>query len=251
MPAAITVHALHKRYGDTLAVDDVSFEVGVGEVFGLLGRNGAGKTTTVETIAGLRTPDRGSVEVLGLDPHRDRDRVTQILGVQLQGAWLHGALTVTELLTLYRSFYADGADPDALLGDLGLDDQRDTRFDQLSGGQQQRLSVALALVGRPRVALLDELTTGLDPDARRATWRLIERLRDDGVTVVLVTHGMDEAERLCDRIAIVDQGRVVALGSPADLITLAARRSEATVATLEDAFLLLNDRQLTSHEVDR
>jgi ABC-2 type transport system ATP-binding protein len=258
VPTAIRVRDLHKRYGDTVAVEQVDLAVETGEVFAILGRNGAGKTTTVESIAGLRRPDRGSIEVLGLDPQRDRDRLPHLLGVQLQSARLHGSLTVDELLTLYRSFYADAIDPDELLRDLGLEAQRGTRFDSLSGGQQQRLSVALALIGRPRVAILDELTTGLDPEARRDAWRLIERLRDDGVTVVLVTHGTGEAERLADRVAIIDAGRVAAVGSPDELIAAAVARlhdadpdlaaagpTRGRVADLEDAYLVLTDRQLS------
>ncbi|MFY1694429.1 MULTISPECIES: ABC transporter ATP-binding protein [unclassified Solwaraspora] len=241
MPA-ITVEDIHKRYGATVAVDSVSFTVEAGEVLGVLGRNGAGKTTVVETIAGLRRPDHGRVRVLGLDPWRDRARLRQVLGVQLQAAALHAALTVRELVRLYRSFYADGADPDELIDLLGLADRRDTRFEKLSGGQQQRLSIALALVGKPRVALLDELSTGLDPQARRRIWAVVEQLRDDGVTVLLVSHLMEEVERLCDRIALIDRGRLIALDSPAGLITRAERRAADTgtaapSTTLDDAFL--------------
>jgi ABC-2 type transport system ATP-binding protein len=237
LTAVIEVEGLHKRYGDTMAVDDVSFEVRPGEIFGVLGRNGAGKTTTVEMVAGLRRPDRGRCRVLGLDPQHDRAALRQVLGVQLQQAWLHGALTVRELVGLYRSFYPDGAEPDELLARLGLDEQHKTRFETLSGGQQQRLSAALALVGRPRVAILDELTAGLDPQARREAWQLVEAIRDDGVTVVLVSHAMDEVERLCDRLTILDRGRVLATGTPAEVVD--AAKGAAEQATLEDAFLAL------------
>jgi ABC-2 type transport system ATP-binding protein len=213
----IEVRQLHKRYGDTVAVDDISFAVAEGEIFGILGPNGAGKTTTVECIEGLRTPDRGTVSVLGLDPGRDRAELTQRLGVQLQDSQLPDKLRVDEALGLYSSFYRNPADWRALIDMLGLADKAGTRFGKLSGGQKQRLSIALALVGTPQVAVLDELTTGLDPAARRDTWELIEGVRDRGVTIVLVTHFMEEAERLCDRVALIDSGRVVAIDTPANL----------------------------------
>jgi len=217
MSPVIEVRQLHKRYGDTVAVDDISFTVAEGEIFGILGPNGAGKTTTVECIEGLRTPDRGTVSVLGLDPGRDRAELTQRLGVQLQDSQLPDKLRVDEALELYSSFYRNPADWRALIDVLGLAGKTSTRFGKLSGGQKQRLSIALALVGTPRVAVLDELTTGLDPQARHDTWELIEGVRDRGVTIVLVTHFMEEAERLCDRVALIDSGRVVAIGTPATL----------------------------------
>jgi len=216
--SVIQVEHLHKRYGETVAVDDVSLEVRAGEIFGILGRNGAGKTTTVEIIGGLRAPDGGSVRVLGLDPVRDRARLREVVGLQLQESQLQAKITVREALELYASFYPDPADPAALLDELGLADRSGARFEQLSGGQKQRLSVALALVGNPQIAILDELTTGLDPHARRDTWEVVERIRSRGVTIVLVTHLMEEAERLCDRIALIDAGRVVATGTPAELV---------------------------------
>ncbi|WP_089153947.1 ABC transporter ATP-binding protein [Micromonospora sp. NBS 11-29] len=215
----IEVEHLHKRYGDKVAVDDVSFTVEQGEIFGVLGRNGAGKTTTVECVQGLRRADRGTVRVLGLDPVRDRTEVRQRVGAQLQESQLPDKLRVREALDLYRSFYRNRADIDELLTDLGLAEQRNTAFHKLSGGQKQRLSVALALVGRPEIAVLDELTTGLDPKGRRDTWDLVERIRDRGVTVVLVTHFMAEAERLCDRLALIDAGRVVAIDTPSGLMS--------------------------------
>jgi len=218
----IEVARLHKRYGATVAVDDVSFTVEAGEIFGILGPNGAGKTTTVECVSGLRTPDRGQVTVLGLDPRRDRRELRQKVGVQLQEHRLPDRQTVAEAMDLYRSFYREPADGRRLLDMLGLAGKRDTPYRKLSGGQQQRLSVALALAGRPTVAVLDELTTGLDPQARRDTWDLIEQVRDSGVTIVLVTHFMDEAERLCDRLALIDAGRVVALDTPAGLVASVA-----------------------------
>jgi len=217
MTAVIEVRNLHKSYGDTVAVDDVSFEVEKGEIFGILGRNGAGKTTTVECVEGLRAADRGVISVLGLDPTRDRAELTQALGVQLQDSQLPDRLTVAEALDLYSSFYRDPADWRELLDVLGLADKARTPFRKLSGGQKQRLSIALALVGAPRVAVLDELTTGLDPQARRDTWELIEGVRDRGVTIVLVSHFMEEAERLCDRVALIDKGRVLAIDTPAAL----------------------------------
>ncbi|WP_229397848.1 ABC transporter ATP-binding protein [Micromonospora okii] len=215
----IEVEHLHKRYGDKIAVDDVSFTVEQGEIFGVLGPNGAGKTTTVECVQGLRRADGGTVRVLGLDPIRDRAEVRQRVGAQLQESQLPDKLRVREALDLYRSFYRQRADIDELLADLGLTDQRNTAFHKLSGGQKQRLSVALALVGRPEIAILDELTTGLDPQGRRDTWDLVERIRDRGVTVLLVTHFMEEAERLCDRLAIIDTGRVVAIDTPSGLLS--------------------------------
>jgi ABC-2 type transport system ATP-binding protein len=219
MPTVVDVRELHKSYGSTVAVDDISLQVEQGEIFGILGPNGAGKTTTVECIEGLRSPDRGHISVLGLDPRRDRAELCQRLGVQLQDSQLPERLQVAEALELYSSFYRAPADWRHLMDILGLADKRDTRFGKLSGGQRQRLSIALALVGNPQVAVLDELTTGLDPQARRDTWALIEDIRDRGVTILLVTHFMAEAERLCDRVALIDRGRVVTVGSPADLVT--------------------------------
>jgi ABC-2 type transport system ATP-binding protein len=215
--AVIEVDRLHKVYGDKVAVDDVSFSVEEGEIFGILGPNGAGKTTTVECVSGLRRPDGGSVRVVGYDPARDRAAVTARVGVQLQHSELQPNLRVGEALQLFSSFYEEPADWRELLDVLGLGPHLKTRFAKLSGGQQQRLSIALALVGKPTVAILDELTTGLDPAARRDTWDLIEAVRDRGVTIVLVTHFMAEAERLCDRVAVIDQGRVAALDSPTGL----------------------------------
>jgi ABC-2 type transport system ATP-binding protein len=218
----IDVRNLHKRYGAKVAVEDVSFAVDEGEIFGILGPNGAGKTTSVECVAGLRAPDRGTVSVLGLDPRRDRAELTKRLGVQLQASELPDRMKVREALELYASFYSRPADTDRLIEELGLADQRETRFRRLSGGQKQRVSIALALVGDPKVAILDELTTGLDPQARRDTWQLIEGVRDRGVTIVLVTHFMEEAERLCDRLAVIDAGRVVAVDTPAGLVSRVA-----------------------------
>ncbi|WP_026874543.1 ABC transporter ATP-binding protein [Jiangella gansuensis] len=237
---AVLVEHVHKRYGDKTAVDDISLRVEPGEVLGILGANGAGKTTTVEMIAGLRAPDRGRISVLGLDPRRDRAALSQVLGVQLQQAYLHGALTVAELVGLYRTFYPDPRPADELLDLVDLREQRRIRFEKLSGGQQQRLSIALALVGRPRVVILDELTTGLDPRARRRMWSAIENLHDE--TVLLVSHAMDEVERLCDRVALLDAGRVIALDTPAGVV------AQAGTETLEDAFVALTGKDLELEE---
>ncbi|WP_440070645.1 ABC transporter ATP-binding protein [Streptosporangium sp. OZ121] len=211
----IEVSNLRKQYRDQLAVDDVSFTVEEGEIFGVLGPNGAGKTTTVECVAGLRVPDSGTVSVLG---GLHRAELKEQLGVQLQSSTLPEKLKVSEALDLYASFYRNPANWEELLERVGLTGKRDTPYGKLSGGQQQRLSIALALIGNPRVAILDELTTGLDPQARRDTWELIEQVREDGVTILLVTHFMEEAERLCDRLALIDSGRVVAMDSPSGLI---------------------------------
>jgi ABC-2 type transport system ATP-binding protein len=215
--AIIDVTNFRKEYGSTVAADDVTFAVEPGEIFGILGPNGAGKTTTVEAIAGLRKPDGGTIQVLGRSPADPELR--RLVGVQLQESELPEKMRAGEALELYASFYPDPADRPQLARDLGLTDKLGTPYGKLSGGQKQRLSIALALIGRPEIAILDELTTGLDPQARRDTWDLIESIRDRGVTVLLVTHFMAEAERLCDRIAVIDRGRVVALDTPAGLVS--------------------------------
>jgi ABC-2 type transport system ATP-binding protein len=214
---AIEILHLRKSYGTTIAVDDVSFSVAEGEIFGLLGPNGAGKTTTIECALGLRSPDSGSVRVLGLDPGEDSGRLHLIVGAQLQAGALPPLLRVGEILGLYRSFYRQPADVAELVRVLGLAGKLKNFYMSLSGGQKQRLSVALALIGQPKIAMLDEMTTGLDPQARRDTWDLIKGVRDRGATIVLVTHYMEEAEQLCDRVALLDRGRVVAIDSPAGL----------------------------------
>ncbi|MEB8339302.1 ABC transporter ATP-binding protein [Streptomyces endophyticus] len=218
----IEVTGLRKTYAGRAVVDGVSFTVGEGEIFGILGPNGAGKTTTVECVEGLRAADEGRIRVAGLDPVRDHAQVTGILGAQLQESEIQPKLTVKEALELYSAFYPAPLDWRPLADRLRLTDKLGTRFAKLSGGQKQRLFIALALVGNPRVVVLDELTTGLDPRSRRDTWELIEEVRDTGVTVLLVTHFMEEAQRLCDRIAVIDQGRVAALDTPAGLISRAA-----------------------------
>ena len=215
--AAIEVLHLRKTYGATVAVDDVSFSVREGEIFGILGPNGAGKTTTAECVVGLRTPDAGAIRVMGLDPQVDREDLHAIVGVQLQASALPARLKVGEILDLFHSFYREAADVEELVDSLGLAGKRHDYYGSLSGGLKQRLSVALALIGNPKVAVLDEMTTGLDPQARRDTWHLIEGVRDRDVTIILVTHYMDEAERLCDRVALLDRGRVVAIDTPEGL----------------------------------
>ncbi len=212
--AAVTVHNLVKKYGRLVAVNDVSLSIHQGEIFGIIGPNGAGKTTTVECISGLRAPDSGSISIYGLSPQRDRNVIREFVGVQLQESALPPRLRVREAVRLFASFYPNPLDPDQLLESLGIKQMANSSFKSLSGGQKQRLSIALALVGNPRLAILDELTTGLDPEARREIWSMIERMRDRGVTVILVTHFMDEAERLCDRLALIDHGNVVALDTP-------------------------------------
>ena len=216
LPAVEIMH-LRKTYGPLTAVDDVSLSVAEGEIFGILGPNGAGKTTTVECAIGLRNADSGTVRLLGLDPRTERDEIREIVGVQLQTGAQPAKLRVGEILEEYQSFYREPADVGELMDVLGLTAKRGDYYRTLSGGQRQRLSVALALVGRPKIAVLDEMTTGLDPQARRDTWELIEGIRSRGVTIVLVTHFMEEAERLCDRVALIDNGRVVALDTPAAL----------------------------------
>jgi len=215
--AAIDVRHLRKAYRATVAVDDVSFSVREGEIFGILGPNGAGKTTTVECVIGLRRPDAGDIRVMGLDPQADREELHVIVGAQLQASALPGQLKVSEILDLYHSFYPDAADLGEIMDSLGLAEKRNAYYRSLSGGLKQRLSIALALIGNPKVAVLDEMTTGLDPQARRDTWQLIEQVRDRDVTIILVTHYMDEAERLCDRIALLDRGRIVAIDTPEGL----------------------------------
>jgi ABC-2 type transport system ATP-binding protein len=215
----IHVSGLRKAYGSTVAVDDVSFEVKHGEIFGLIGPNGAGKTTTMECVEGLRTPDRGTVSVVGLDPWRDKYRLQERVGVQLQQAQLQKRIKVWEAVHLWASLYRKKtADGDRLVEQLGLVEKRNTWFMDLSGGQKQRLFIALALINDPDVVFLDELTTGLDPQARRAIWELVRGIREHGKTVCLTTHLMEEAERLCDRVAIIEHGRIIDIGAPEALV---------------------------------
>jgi ABC-2 type transport system ATP-binding protein len=214
---AVEIAHLRKTYGTLTAVDDISLSVAEGEIFGILGPNGAGKTTTVECAIGLRPFDAGTIRLLGLDPLTQRDEVHDVVGVQLQSGALPDKLKVTEILDMFRSFYQQPADVRELTNVLGLTEKLGDYYKTLSGGQRQRLAIALALIGNPKIAVLDEMTTGLDPQARRDSWELIKGIRDRGVTIVLVTHFMEEAERLCDRVALVDRGRLIALDTPARL----------------------------------
>ena len=214
----IEVRDLVKRYRGITAVDGISFEVERGEIFGMVGPNGAGKTTTIECVEGLREPDSGSIRVLGMDPSGNGYSVRERIGVQLQESALPDRLKVGEAIDLFASFYPDAADPEELLDRLGLADKKKAAFAKLSGGQKQRLFIALALINQPEVVFLDELTTGLDPKARRAIWDLVLGIREKGKTVFLTTHFMEEAERLCNRVAIVDQGKIVALDTPENLV---------------------------------
>jgi ABC-2 type transport system ATP-binding protein len=215
----IQVSGVRKTYGQTVAVDEVSFDVNDGEIFGLIGPNGAGKTTTMECVEGLRTPDRGSVSVLGLDPFRNIYKLQDRIGVQLQQAQLQKRIKVWEAVHLWASLYKRRAsDGERLLEQLGLVDKRNTWFMNLSGGQKQRLFIALALINDPQVVFLDELTTGLDPQSRRAIWDLVRGIREQGKTVFLTTHLMEEAERLCDRVAILEHGRIIDIDTPQKLV---------------------------------
>jgi ABC-2 type transport system ATP-binding protein len=216
--AALRIRNLRKCFRDAVAVDNLNLTVGRGECFGLLGPNGAGKTTTIEICEGLTDADSGTVEVLGLNWRRDGRELRQLLGIQLQETCLAGKLTVVETLRLFRSFYRQGPSVDQLIDLVQLGEKRFTRVEGLSGGQKQRLAIGCALAGDPELLFLDEPTTGLDPQARVQLWRLIKRFREDGRTIVLTTHYMEEAERLCDRVAIMDRGKVIAAGSPQDLI---------------------------------
>jgi ABC-2 type transport system ATP-binding protein len=219
MPPVIQVSGVRKTYGSTVAVHEVSFGVNDGEIFGLIGPNGAGKTTTMECIEGLRTPDRGTISVLGLDPFRDVYQLQDRIGVQLQQAQLQKRIKVWEAVDLWASLYQKkAADAERLLEQLGLTDKRNAWFMNLSGGQKQRLFIALALINNPEVVFLDELTTGLDPQARRAIWDLVRGIRERGKTVFLTTHLMEEAERLCDRVAIIEHGRIIDIDTPHSLV---------------------------------
>jgi ABC-2 type transport system ATP-binding protein len=216
--AVISVSHLAKAYGSTIAVDDVSLDVKQGEIFGLIGPNGAGKTTTMECVQGLRKADRGTVSVLGLDPRRDAEKLRRRIGVQHQEAQLQKRIKVWEAIDLWSTLYPRVVDSDELLARLGLEAKRNAWFMSLSGGQKQRLFIALALIHDPDVVFLDELTTGLDPQARRAIWGLITDMRDRGKTVFLTTHLMEEAERLCDRVGLIEHGRLIEMGTPTELV---------------------------------
>ena len=230
MQPAVSVQGLVKRYGPRTVVDDVSFDVDAGSVLCLLGRNGAGKTTTIECLEGFRQSDAGSVRVLGHDPRRERAAVVERMGVMLQEGGAYQAATVAEMLRLYAALYPRPKPVDEILDTVELSERAGSRLRTLSGGEKQRVNLALALIGDPEVLFLDEPTSGMDPAARRRTWRTIEAFRDQGVAVLLTTHAMDEAQRLADRVAVIDHGRLLALDTPAAL---------AGEATLEDAFLAL------------
>ena len=232
MEPAISVDGLVRRYGDRVAVDHVSFQVAPGELLALLGPNGAGKTTTLECIEGFRSPDAGTVRVLGIDPHRDRTAVVERLGVMLQEGGAYQAATPLEMLRLYSRLYRRPTDVDELLDRLELRSVARQRFRSLSGGQKQRVNLALALAGQPECLLLDEPTSGMDPQARRSTWELLREHRERGVAILLTTHLLDEAERLADTVAVIDHGRRVAYDSPGRLV--AEARTHLVVTTPEE-----------------
>jgi ABC-2 type transport system ATP-binding protein len=247
---ALRVQGLRKAYDDVVAVDGLDLQVQTGECFGLLGPNGAGKTTTIEICEGLLSADSGSVEVLGRHWESDARDLRELLGIQLQDTQLSEKLTVDETLTLFQSFYREARDIGEVINQVELEEKRDSRVGALSGGQKQRLAIACALVGNPQLLFLDEPTTGLDPVARRQLWELISKFQAEGKTIVLTTHYMEEAERLCDRVAIVDHGHVIAMGTPRDLIDsvdvsrLPPPEPRTTSATLEDVFVSLTGRTL-------
>jgi ABC-2 type transport system ATP-binding protein len=241
MTAKVVVHNLQKRYGGAPAARGVSFEIEDGEIFGLIGPNGAGKTTTLECIIGLREPDRGEIEVCGIDARRRPREVKQRIGAALQTTALQDKITPREALALFGSFYRDRAEPQQLLERFSLGDKADVPFDTLSGGQRQRLALALAFVNRPELVLLDEPTTGLDPQSRRELHGEIARMKREGHTVLLTTHYIDEAEQLCDRIGIIDHGRIIAMGAPRELIA----RSHATPSVALETTRPI-DRQLVA-----
>ena len=252
----IRVEGIRKAYGSTVAVDGVSFEVEEAEIFGLIGPNGAGKTTTMECVEGVRRPDRGSISVLGLDPVRQAYALQQRIGVQLQEAQLQKRIKVREAVALWSSLYRTHVDGDQLLAQLGLREKRNAWFMTLSGGQKQRLFIALALINDPEVVFLDELTTGLDPQARRAIWDLVRGIRARGKTVFLTTHLMEEAERLCDRVAIIDHGRLIDAGTPAELVrrhcperTVVVTTADATAAERFRAMPGVDAVEVMNHDV--
>jgi ABC-2 type transport system ATP-binding protein len=246
--AVIAVADLRRHYGEVKAVDGVTFDVGRGEIFGLLGPNGAGKTTTIEILEGLNRPDDGDVRVLGIDVRREPGRLKERIGVQLQSAALYPDLTVSELIDLFASFYGRRRPTNELVAELGLDERSVALTKELSGGQRQRLSIALALVNDPELIFLDEPTTGLDPQGRRALWEHIERLRGEGRTVLLTTHYMEEAEQLCDRVAIMDHGKILEIGTVSELI---GRHFKERTVRFESRPELTEDRLASVHGVRR
>ncbi len=241
-PSVVQASAIRKVYGSVVAVDEVSLSVMEGEIFGLIGPNGAGKTTTMECIEGFRVPDRGTISVLGLDPFRDSRALQDRIGVQLQEAQLQKRIKVREAVGLWASLYDEPLSGDKLLEQLGLAEKRDAWFMTLSGGQKQRLFIALALINDPELVFLDELTTGLDPQARQAIWDLVRGIRERGKTVLLTTHLMEEAERLCDRVAIIDHGRIVDIDTPAGLVSRHCPEREVQLATDDSRAQVLFER---------
>jgi ABC-2 type transport system ATP-binding protein len=246
---AVVVRGLKKSYGDVIAVDGLDLDILSGECFGLLGPNGAGKTTTIEICEGLLERDSGDLELLGMTWERDGNRLREKLGIQLQDTQLSDKLTVRETLELFRSFYKNGREVDEVIRLVQLEEKAGARVGTLSGGQKQRLAIACALVGDPDLLFLDEPTTGLDPQSRRQLWSLIEEFKATGRTILLTTHYMDEAEKLCDRVAIVDHGHIIALGTPHELIesigaTIPAPPPRPATHTLEDVFVALTGRTL-------
>lgn len=256
MPPVVQVSQIRKTYGQTVAVDEVSLEVNEGEIFGLIGPNGAGKTTTMECIEGVRKPDRGLISVLGLDPVRHAYKLQERIGVQLQQAQLQKRIKVWEALDLWASLYKKQAvDGKQLLEQLGLADKRDAWFMNLSGGQKQRLFIALALINNPELVFLDELTTGLDPQSRRAIWELVRGIRQRGKTVFLTTHLMEEAERLCDRVAIIEHGRVIDIDTPGRLVDKHCPERTVVLATddaiAEERFRAISGVETVTHSEQR
>ena len=249
---AIRVSGIRKSYGQHVAVDDVSFEVNQGEIFGLIGPNGAGKTTTMECVEGMRTPERGTISVLALDPFRHAHQLQDRIGVQLQESQLQKRIKVWEAVHLWASLYPRAVDGDQLLEQLGLVEKRNSWFMTLSGGQKQRLFIALALINDPELVFLDELTTGLDPQARRAIWGLVRGIRERGKTVFLTTHLMEEAERLCDRVAIIEHGRIIDIDSPAGLVARHCPERTVVLATddvqAEERFLTIRQVQAVTRQ---
>ena len=251
MEPIVRVQGLRKTYGATVAVDEISFEVREGEIFGMVGPNGAGKTTTIECLEGMRKPDAGMVRVLGMDPQHDGQCLRPHTGMQLQQSNLPDRMKVWEALDLYASFYPKAVDWRELLAQLGLEEKRNTPFAKLSGGQKQRLFIALALLPDPQLIFLDELTTGLDPQARHAIWDLVRQVRLKGKTVLLTTHFMEEAERLCDRVAILDHGRIVALDTPAALIRSLGAEERVVFSVDESLFPALEKALSAAGRVEK
>jgi len=251
----IEVSGIRKTYGATVAVSDVSFEVSQGEIFGLIGPNGAGKTTTMECVEGVRRPDCGAISILGLDPVRDVYQLQNRIGVQLQQAQLQKRIKVWEAVDLWASLYPKAVDGDRLLEQLGLASKRNAWFMTLSGGQKQRLFIALALINDPEVVFLDELTTGLDPQSRRAIWELVRGIRDRGKTVFMTTHLMEEAERLCDRVAVIEHGKIIDIGSPGELVGRHCPARTVVLATdnalAEERLRTIPSVELVTHEDSR